>query len=219
MINLYLNPSSFYRVVKAKVIGSDFKGGGNYVIYTDSQLFYFISKLLFLKIERKSFDFSLKIGVARAIISKSENKKILFFGGSALLMKDAENIFKLNSKYPDNIYLSHGYHNNNLLSLIELIENFKPNVLVVGLGAPLQEEIAIKINSIYPFLEIHTCGAFIEQTGKAKGAYYPLIFEYLSIRWLYRIIKERHVFKRLFFEYPFGVYYMMKLRRILKNEN
>lgn len=77
------------------------------------------------------------------------------------------------------------------------------DLVLLGLGAPLQEQVGKIISQLSKTTSTITCGAFISQTAVGRRlAYYPPLVSALNLRWLYRAIREPHVLPRLVKEYP-----------------
>lgn len=82
-------------------------------------------------------------------------------------------------------------------------------IVIIGMGTPLQEEVAVALKQRMLTRQIDTqgaqmiftCGGFISQTAKG-GDYYPEIFKKTGLRWVYRAFHERHVRQRLMRDYP-----------------
>jgi len=78
------------------------------------------------------------------------------------------------------------------------INNFKPDILFVALGAPFQEKIISrylsKITSVRLAMSIG--GTFDFITGKIKRA--PKIFRNLGLEWIWRLLKQPWRIKRIF---------------------
>ena len=122
-----------------------------------------------------------------------------------LLGSTEENVKKaaeqLTSTYP---YVKvtgshHGYFDAADSSAIDAILNdinkHKPNLLLVGLGTPKQEQV---IHSLKERIHANVCigcGGVIDLlSGKKKRA--PFVFRRLHLEWFYRLIKEPSRFKR-----------------------
>ena len=76
-----------------------------------------------------------------------------------------------------------------------------PNIVIAGMGSPLQEHFLISLRKKGWGGLGFTCGAFIKQTAKNIN-YYPKVFDKFHFRWLYRLFDEPKLFGRYFFEYP-----------------
>ncbi|MFC1612848.1 WecB/TagA/CpsF family glycosyltransferase [Patescibacteria group bacterium] len=70
----------------------------------------------------------------------------------------------------------------------EKLNSFKPNILLIGLGAPYQEKIISKMKEKTGIkLAIGVGGTFDFLTGKIKRA--PKIFRLMGLEWLYRLLQ------------------------------
>ncbi|MFD2186221.1 WecB/TagA/CpsF family glycosyltransferase [Aquimarina celericrescens] len=124
----------------------------------------------------------------------------------------------IRSKYP-NIKIT-GMHDGYFGSddepnLLSDIKKNSPDKIIVGLGTPKQEKFSVKVKKTSPDTLIFNCGAFISQTANHGEEYYPKWINQLNLRWIYRIRKEKGLFKRYFREYPKGIIYIIKDRFIL----
>jgi len=106
----------------------------------------------------------------------------------------------------------------------------KPNLILVGMGAPLQEKVALELfhlvnaspDSSKPL--IATCGGWLDQLGVIS--YYPKWATPLRLNWLVRLYREpRRLWKR-YVLFPFVaifrrkqiVRYLRKVRRYLGDD-
>ena len=97
---------------------------------------------------------------------------------------------------------------------IQHIEKLDPDVIIAGMGTPVQEEfiVNIKKSNAAPAIAI-TCGGFFTQTSIRSDYYYGWVKK-LGLRWLQRAIMHKHVRRRLVCEYP--VFIMKYLSHNLK---
>ena len=73
--------------------------------------------------------------------------------------------------------------------MVEWIMQRKPNAVLVGMGAPLQESFLLRLRQRgYRGLGL-TCGGFLDQYTESQR-YYPHLIDRLELRWLYRLMKE-----------------------------
>ena len=72
------------------------------------------------------------------------------------------------------------------------------HLVVLSVGSPLQEEVALELTERGKFFGIFTSGGFISQTARNKGNYYPRYIRFMNLRFLYRSIKEKGHLKRIF---------------------
>lgn len=106
---------------------------------------------------------------------------------------------KMKEKYPNiKILGSHtGYFNaEEEAEIINEIRNLKPDVLLVGIGAPKQEKMINKYKNEGFFKIGIGCGGSIDVlAGKVKRA--PKIFIKLHLEWFYRLLKEPSRWRRM----------------------
>ncbi|MEX0314076.1 MAG: WecB/TagA/CpsF family glycosyltransferase [Allomuricauda sp.] len=89
--------------------------------------------------------------------------------------------------------------------LLKNILELNPNKVLIGMGTPKQEELAVKIKTCGGKSTIFTCGAFIAQTANKGTNYYPEKINKYNLRWLYRIWKEPKLIKRYLLLYPLSI--------------
>ena len=94
--------------------------------------------------------------------------------------------------------------------MINLINNTKPNFLLVSLTAPKQDYFLYDIiDKIDTNIAIGVGGAFSVTAGLIKRA--PKWMQNSGLEWFYRFLKEpKRLFKRYFIEAPPFIYYVLK---------
>lgn len=155
---------------------------------------YYLSK--FIGVERASFDNS---SIAPILFNhlKKHPRKCLFIGGSEEESEDFKK--KVFNQYKIEILTINGYETTeHYKSIIDLI---KPDFTVIGIGTPKQESLAIQLSKINNKSIYVTCGGYITQ-GSRNLNYFPKIFTILHLHFLYRLLKEPHVLKRILIYYP-----------------
>lgn len=192
----FVNPYSFYCLLDHEEYG-DLDG-----VFSDGIL---LTKLLRFKykanLERLSFDFG---SIADEVFAFSEKNKLrvaVIGASSAEILYAIENI---KEKYPNLIisFSRHGYCLiDNFDSVCSSVLRNQTDILVLGLGAPLQEKAALMFKDKNAAKLIFTCGGFLTQTA-ISTAYYPILINKLNLRWLYRLIKHQHVRNKFFSTYP-----------------
>lgn len=152
------------------------------------------------KSNRISFDMT---SIGKTVLQYAENNKMstYFIGAKELEIKHFINIIK--KEYPQlNIAgFHHGYLDNNENQIIKQIMDLKPNIVIVGMGAPKQDLFAINLQRNGFNGTIYTCGGFIHQTSQ-KINYYPRWINKLNLRTFYRLYHEPYVWKRVIKYYP-----------------
>lgn len=120
-----------------------------------------------------------------------------FWGSKPGFAEEAKQ--KMEEKYPNiKILGSHtGYFKDEEeASIVEEIRNLKPDVLLVGTGAPKQEKIINKYKNEGFFKIGIGCGGSIDVlAGEVKRA--PKIFIKLHLEWFYRLLKQPSRWKRM----------------------
>jgi len=206
----FVNPFSYMLVAGEGRIVNSFD-----LWFVDGALLRYLTNIRRTKkLERISFDFSSVAGDLMSLSSKL-SLNVALIGGNIDELRRAKAF--LESKYPNLriIFSHHGFFCKNLWSkVIERITVSKPDLIVVGLGSPLQENFVLKLKGslVKPAL-LFTCGGFISQTG-SNGDYYPVWVNKLGLRWAYRALMEKHVRLRLLKNYPiFVLRYLLERKK------
>jgi exopolysaccharide biosynthesis WecB/TagA/CpsF family protein len=132
-----------------------------------------------------------------------KNYKLFFLGGlEGVAEKAKEELLK---KYPTVQVVGtysppFGFENDEieLEHMISLINEEKPDILFVGLGAPKQEKFTYRYSGLYTANVTLCIGASFDfQAGSIKRA--PRWMQRSGLEWFYRFIKEpKRLFKRYF---------------------
>lgn len=97
-------------------------------------------------------------------------------------------------------------------SVFEHMEKMSPDVVLVALGMPLQEELIYKhLNKFKKGIFVGVGGSFDVLSGMKKRA--PKIFIKLNLEWLYRIMKEPKRLKRF---WDNNVKFIFKVKKVKK---
>lgn len=147
-------------------------------------------------------------------LANKYKKKIYLFGAkSEIIDKIKEMVEK---KYPNaNIVGMQDGYVKDKNSVFNDIAEKKPDIILVALGMPLQEELIYQnINKFKKGIFIGVGGSFDVLSGSKKRA--PKIFIKLNLEWLYRIIKEPKRIKRFWSN---NVAFLFKIKKIGKVGN
>ncbi|MBQ8635731.1 WecB/TagA/CpsF family glycosyltransferase [bacterium] len=129
-------------------------------------------------------------------LASENNYRVAFLGAKDEVVNLAkENFLK---QYPklNFVYVRNGYFDNEEL-IIDEIKNANPQILLVGLGSPKQEEIIVKLKSVLNgCVMVGVGGSFDVFSGITKES--PIIFRKLGLEWLYRTLMQPERFKRIF---------------------
>lgn len=153
------------------------------------------------KINRFSFDDS-SLAPLVFNFAKKNNKTLAVIGTKELFINKA--VQTIESKFDVKVsYHRNGYFKDSidLQECINTINKQNIDIVICGMGTPFQEDFLIKLKKSgwngYGF----TCGGYLHQIA-TKENYYPVFFDKLNIRWIYRIIDEPKLVKRYFYLYP-----------------
>ncbi len=140
----------------------------------------------------RGIDFSREL-----LKSASENGfRVALVGAKEdVIQKAKENIL---AKYPDLniVYSRNGYFSNDD-EIINELKNTKPQILLLGLGSPAQEEFIAKAkNQLSGCAMVGVGGSFDVFSGIVKES--PVIFRKLGLEWLYRTALQPERIKRIF---------------------
>lgn len=201
----FVNPFSFEVVSQDKTIidGVDYW-------YVDGIL---LCKLLKWKhnvvIKRTSFDFS---SIAHDVFEFCNQRKlsVAVIASTFDEVTRATEIFKKNYPEINFCIISDGFVDESKLKhLKNKIVDFKPDVILLGMGTPNQEKFGLLLKKLIDHnCLLYTCGGFVTQTSIREDYYYPIVKK-LNLRALQRIILHSHVRNRVLKKYfPFVIKYL-----------
>lgn len=200
-----------------------FKLGSNETsctFYCDGMLAaWLFSRILGRRIPRLSFDLG---SIAQVFLTEQERRglSVLFVGGRP----DQKETFlsNLNARFPKlkaecaSGYPPGGFSSDDVLNdLNEAAARY--DSVVLSLGAPLQERVALALHRKGYKGTLLTAGAFVSQTAAGQdGNYYPAWMNRLHLRFAWRLIKEPHTRTRfpLVLLFPFALAMDLLLRRV-----
>lgn len=149
---------------------------------------------------RLSFDMSSMAGpVFRDMIANGESLYIL--GAKPGEVDNSVETIKANFDGIKIAGFHHGYINNCKEKIIKEIITSGSKVVIVGMGAPMQDEICLLLKNAGFVGTVYTCGGFIHQTQETIVSF-PEWTNKLRMRWLYRIFTQKGMLKRLIETYP-----------------
>ena len=138
------------------------------------------------------------VDFARALIKMANefNYRVAFLGAKEEVINLAkENFLK---EYPNLnfVYVRNGYFDDES-KILEEIKQADPQILLVGLGSPRQEQLIVKLKEILGgCVMVGVGGSFDVFSGIVKES--PKIFRKMGLEWLYRTICQPERFKRIF---------------------
>ena len=143
------------------------------------------------------------IEFARRMLEEMKGKPVAFVGAKSHIIEKA--VLNLKNEIPELnvVYVQDGYFNDNEKVLNEVVEK-QPELLLVALGSPKQEEFIYALKSKLPnAIMIGVGGSFDVWSGEVERA--PEIYQKMGLEWLYRTVKEPKRFKRIFPTLPLFV--------------
>ncbi|ADY57527.1 glycosyl transferase, WecB/TagA/CpsF family [Syntrophobotulus glycolicus DSM 8271] len=122
-----------------------------------------------------------------------EGRKVFLLGSKPGVAEEAASF--LSKKYEKVQFMTHhGYFGKDEEEeIIGRIRNFSPDILLVGLGAPKQEQWIYNHPDL-AYVSMGVGGSFDVLSGQVKRA--PLWVRRLGLEWLYRLVSEPSRFKR-----------------------
>lgn len=191
-IHTFLNHSSFLEYCRDGYDLNKFDS-----IYIDGILLVFLIRLVAnKKVKRLSFDNG---SIAPLVFENYSKSTFVFIGGSNSESLKFQSNFLL--KYPSlNCFCFNGY--TQLDQAIDFLKSYTTNhvVLVVGMGAPIQEKFLLDIYKFNFSGVAYTCGGFITQSAH-DWDYYGFLGNYLGLRVIVRFFHDPiKIFKRLCFD-------------------
>ncbi|MGL1935239.1 MAG: WecB/TagA/CpsF family glycosyltransferase [Fibrobacterales bacterium] len=193
----FINPYSYQQIRTGKYLQSF-----SHILCDSFYLAKFFNLFSISKESRYSFDMT---SLAPKVFSwcESEHKSVYFIGST---QENISQYIETFSKSYPTVTIA-GYRHGFFTSTKEreeyltAIKELNPDVVIVGMGAPLQEMFLSDLVSTGWSGTGFTCGGFIHQSTESIQ-YYPKWVDSLQVRWLYRIYDEPKLFTRYAFDYP-----------------
>lgn len=200
-ITTYINPYSYLFFRKNISLFNKFDRIG-----VDGVSLVILLSLVGIKVaKRESFDMT-----SQALVVFNEcielEKDIFFVGSTEKSINNFINIIKNNFPKLNISGYRNGYFDNDedKEQCLKKINILNPEVIIVGMGTPFQEQFLIDLKNTGWNGTGYTCGGFIHQTGSGIK-YYPDFYNTYNLRWLYRMIDEPKLIKRYLVLYPKSV--------------
>ena len=172
------------------------------------------SKILQTPLAERVTGFDLITGILAHRSDKEQPTTVYALGAKEDVIKLAAR--NLRQKYPnvEVVGYHHGYFEEGSkeeLQIVETISELKPDLLLVGLGSPRQENfIHTYKNTLNAKVAIGCGGTFDILSGTLKRA--PESFQRFGIEWLYRLLQQPSRIKRQIV-LPFFLYKVLKSRK------
>lgn len=135
-------------------------------------------------------------------------KRIAMVGAKPEIIQKASENLKNEVQNLNLVYIQDGYFKDDERVLNEL-KNSAPDLVLVALGSPKQEEFISKAKTLLPqALMIGLGGSFDVWSGVVERA--PEFYQKAGLEWLYRTVKEPKRFKRIFPTLPLFMLSVLK---------
>ncbi|MCG8523322.1 MAG: WecB/TagA/CpsF family glycosyltransferase [Pseudomonadales bacterium] len=203
-LHTFLNPYSYYVARNHSEVFEAFDS-----IHIDGGLLVKVLRVFpkARSLKRVSFDMTSLAGPVFERCS-SENLRVFLIGAKESEITDAVSLFR--QAYPglDICGYRNGFFESSSCreTAIDNIRNLNPDVVIVGMGTPLQEQFLLDLRHSGWEGTGYTCGGFFHQTGSGRLEYYPWWINRLHLRWLYRMYDEPKLVRRYFTYYPMFFY-------------
>lgn len=184
----FLNPVSYLQLRKTNLLDG-FTG----VFCDGGVLVKFINFFYREKLERFSFDMTSLAPMVFQYAVKN-HKSIYIIGSDELSIDKAKKVIE--GSYPGIFIIGHrhGYFKNEeeLISVANGIMKQNVDIVIAGMGCGLQEKFLLELKS-QGFVKLaFTCGGFFHQLSMSGNAYYPTWINRFNLRFVYRMVKEKH---------------------------
>lgn len=209
---------SFVNLYSLSIVMNLSRENENIVYFSDGWLLSKIVSIFSKKnIERVSFDdTSLAPIIFENLISQGKN--VFFLGSKKHEIKEFTD--KKKKQYPqlDIAGISDGYITDvEKKYIFNEIVDLGVDIVVMGLGAGMQEKSMQQLYDCGFKGKIYSCGGYFHQTALSRSNYYyPDWVNKFHLRALYRCFKEPSTIKRYLINYPIN---FLVLYKALKNEN
>lgn len=201
-LTTFLNPYSYLVARKLKANIREFDS-----IYCDGIILTLFIRAINPNAKRLSFDMTSLAPIVFEDCVKN-NKSIFFIGGLPGTAEKA--VSAIIEKYPlivAGTLSGHFGSESDARSAMQEIVSLAPDVVVCGMGTPLQENFLLSLKETGWTGCGYTCGGFLHQTAKKGTSYYPRLINTLHLRWAYRIYDEPKLLSRYILEYPKFFFY------------
>ena len=192
----FLNPYSyFYFVDKGASAAVD-------LFFIDSSLLTrLLNCFLGMRVVRLSFDYSSIASDFLGFLADNQLAVGVVGGEPSDIRRFEEH---LSRRYPELsvCFARNGFFNDVIVIVERFVADCKTvDVVLIGMGAPLQEEVAALFKKSGKAKVAITCGGFITQTAIRDDYYFGFVKRF-GLRWAQRFLMHGHVRRKVLSEYP-----------------
>lgn len=187
-------------------------------IYCDGILLVKFLRLVGVKVERRSFDMTSLAPLLFDYACRLNLSVCLVGGQDGVATRAGDEFIKAHPGLKiHSTYSGYFADTEERDATISDICADSPDIVIVGMGAGMQESFMLDLVGSGWSGYGYTCGGFLHQTAKKGVSYYPKLINKFNLRWAYRIYDEPVLFKRYFLDYPkFVLRFLMDAVRFLK---
>lgn len=129
------------------------------------------------------------------ILARCSGQPLAFFGTRDPWLGNAREVVVRKLAPGSSVVTAHGFMD--LADYIRIAAQHKPRVIVLGMGMPRQEEVAVALRAALNFSCLIICGGAIIDFLGGKTPRAPLWMRRTGLEWAYRLAREpRRLFKR-----------------------
>jgi len=202
-LGTFLNPHSYLLLRSRPDLLSEFDA----IFLDGSSMVVAVRILLGRRIRRRSLDMTSLAPELLAGVSERQ-QRLAVIGGAPGVAGKAIRSWQARVGPLQVVHESSGYFDSpeERRAVLEETVARDPDVVLVGMGAPLQEQLLVDLKALgWSGLGL-TCGGFLHQSASAPRAdYYPRFFDATNLRWVYRMYDEPRLIPRYLFRYPWFV--------------
>lgn len=133
------------------------------------------------------------------ILEAAENRhqrlKVFLLGASSESLEGCMEV--LREQYPTQVFMGHNgyFKSEDEVEIVEEIRKFQPDLWLVGLGQPRQEQLIFDwLGKLPSCVAIGVGGSFDIWGGSLERA--PLVFRKMNLEWFYRLVRQPSRWKR-----------------------
>ncbi len=189
-----VNAAKFFQCKNNKIMMNVVKNSN--FITIDGVSFLFAGKILG---EREKINRVAGYDLMENLFKKREytNDKFFFLGSKKSVVKKAVSNTKKKYKKINIVGYNDGYFWKNEEKIIKKINTLNPDILLISITSPLQEEFIYRYKSKLKTKVILLLGGSFEVlSGRLKRA--PILIQKIGMEWFYRLVQEP---RRLFWRY------------------
>lgn len=151
------------------------------------------------------------------IMRSFDGKKIALYGTQKPFLGNAQNQINKELAPGSEIVIEHGFHQAE--TYLTHSQKYRPSLIVLGMGMPKQEQVAVQLRAAINFPCLIVCGGAIIDFLGGKTSRAPQWMRSLGIEWLYRLVLEpRRLFKRYVIGNPLFLIFALRFKTVQRRK-